>query len=66
MIQFQSTGDFKEYLSNEVVTSGEVKDELNITNVELTSLVNNNTIIPFKRMGEVSLFLKEDLEKVKK
>lgn len=55
----------REFVVNEVFTTPEAIEFLGISRARMSTLIKQQKIIPLKKFGCVSLFLKEDLDKKK-
>lgn len=51
----------REFIVNEVLTTPEAIEFLEISRARLSAMIKNGKIIPVKKLGCVSLFLKYDL-----
>lgn len=58
----QNKEDFIKYVRNEVLTSSEVIEELQISRQALNSLVKRGKLVPIKELSRDRLFLREDIE----
>lgn len=56
----------REFILNEVLTTPEALEFLDISRARLSAMIKNKKIKPVKKFGCVSLFLKDDLEEKKK
>jgi len=65
MHSFKSDDEFKAFLQDNILVSSEACELLGISRSRLSRLISDKTIVPFKKMGNVSLFLKSDLESSK-
>lgn len=55
----------RKFIMNEVLTTPEAIEFLNISRARLSSMIKNEKIKPVKKLGCVSLFLLEDLAEKK-
>lgn len=56
----------RQFILEEVLTTPEALEFLNISRARLSSLIKNGKINPVKKLGCVSLFLRSDLAEKKK
>jgi Helix-turn-helix domain len=57
--------DIARFVNDEILTSSEATEVLGITRQRLSQLVKNGQLVPLKKEGGVSLFLRSDVEKKK-
>jgi hypothetical protein len=57
--------DISRFINNEILTSAEAMKVLDISRQRLSQLVKNGQLVPLKKEGGVSLFLRSDVEKKK-
>ncbi|WP_088004857.1 helix-turn-helix domain-containing protein [Bacillus mycoides] len=57
--------DLRKWVFDNVMTTPEAIEILGISRARLSHLIKNGKIVPAKKLGCVSLFLREDLEKKK-
>jgi predicted XRE-type DNA-binding protein len=55
----------REFIMNEVLTTPEAIEFLEISRARLSAMIKSKKIKPVKKLGCVSLFLKHDLEEKK-
>lgn len=65
MYTFDNKEQLIEFIQKNVLTSSETVEFLGITRGRLSQLIKNEKIVPIKRSGKDSLFLREDLEERK-
>lgn len=65
MYTFDNKEQLIEFIQKDVLTSSEAVEFLGITRGRLSQLIKNEKIVPIKRSGKDSLFLREDLEERK-
>lgn len=58
--------EVEDFIKNEVLTTSEVKEILNVTRQRLHALVNSERLKPVKRLKSESLFLRTDVEQLQK
>ncbi|MGG1291355.1 DNA-binding protein [Bacillus smithii] len=63
--QFDSREEVEDFIRNEVLTTSEVKEILNVTKQRLHALVSSSRITPIKKTKNDSLFFREDVMKLK-
>ncbi|WP_407969071.1 helix-turn-helix domain-containing protein [Bacillus altitudinis] len=56
----------EDFVMNEVLTSSEAQEFLNVNKQRMSKLLNNDRIQPIKRVGKTTLFLKSDVVLLKK
>lgn len=56
----------EDFIQNEVLTSSEAQEILEINKQRMSKLLNNGRIQPIKRVGKTTLFLKSDVVLLKK
>ncbi|WP_345822050.1 DNA-binding protein [Bacillus pumilus] len=56
----------EDFIQNEVLTSTETQEFLNVNKQRMSKLLNNDRIQPIKRVGKTTLFLKSDVVLLKK
>jgi hypothetical protein len=54
--------EVEDFIKNEVLTTSEVKEILNVTRQRLHALVSSEKLKPIKRLRSESLFLRADVE----
>ncbi|PFE98752.1 DNA-binding protein [Bacillus thuringiensis] len=64
MYELQTKEDVKLFVNENILTSAEVLELLNITRSRLNQLVKAERLIPLKQVKIVSLFWKPDVEKL--
>ncbi|PFW95199.1 helix-turn-helix domain-containing protein [Bacillus pseudomycoides] len=57
--------DKRKWVFDNVLTTPEAIEYLGISRARLSHMIKNGKIVPTKKLGCVSLFLREDLEKKK-
>lgn len=57
--------DLRQWVYDNVLTTPEAIELLGISRARLSHMIKNGKIVPLKKQGCVSLFLREDLEKKK-
>lgn len=62
MQSFKTDEELEAFLQDNVLISSEACELLGISRSRLSRLISDRTIIPFKKSGNVSLFLKNKLE----
>ncbi|MEH7753635.1 helix-turn-helix domain-containing protein [Bacillus toyonensis] len=55
--------DIRQWVYDNVLTTPEAIELLGISRARLSHMIRNGKIVPLKKLGCTSLFLKEDLEK---
>ncbi len=58
--------DKRQWARENILTTPEAIEYLGISRARMSYLIKNGKIVPLKKQGCVSLFLREDLEKKKK
>lgn len=56
----------EDFIHNEVLSTTEVAEILNVNKQRMSALINTERIIPVKKIGRTSLFLRQDVEALKK
>ncbi|MEW4192231.1 helix-turn-helix domain-containing protein [Bacillus altitudinis] len=56
----------EDFVVNEVLTPLEVQEVLNVNRQRISQLLNNGRLKPIKKIGKTTLFLKSDIELLKK
>lgn len=59
-----SRQEVEDFIRNEVLTTSEVKEILNVTRQRLHALVSAEKLKPIKRLKSESLFLRTDIERL--
>nr|WP_236603135.1 helix-turn-helix domain-containing protein [Bacillus cereus] len=57
--------DLRQWVHDNVMTTPEAIEILGISRARMSHMIKNGKIVPAKKLGCVSLFLKSDLEKKK-
>nr|WP_141558709.1 helix-turn-helix domain-containing protein [Bacillus cereus] len=57
--------DIRKWVNDNVMTTPEAIELLGISRARMSHMIKNGKIVPIKKLGCVSLFLREDLEKKK-
>ncbi|EJR31136.1 MULTISPECIES: helix-turn-helix domain-containing protein [Bacillus cereus group] len=57
--------DIRKWINDNVMTTPEAIELLGISRARMSHMIKNGKIVPIKKLGCVSLFLREDLEKKK-
>ncbi|MFK4423965.1 helix-turn-helix domain-containing protein [Bacillus sp. RC51] len=57
--------DKRQWVRDNVMTTPEAIEYLEISRARMSHMIKNGKIVPLKKLGCVSLFLQEDLEKKK-
>lgn len=57
--------DIRKWINDNVMTTPEAIELLGISRARMSHMIKNGKIVPTKKLGCVSLFLREDLEKKK-
>ncbi|KKK10329.1 helix-turn-helix domain-containing protein [Bacillus sp. L_1B0_12] len=55
----------EDFVQNEVLTSSEAREILNVNRQRLSKLIEDGRIQPLKKTGKVTLFLKNDINQLK-
>lgn len=58
--------EVEDFIHNEVLSTTEVAEILNVNKQRMSALINTERIIPVKKIGRTSLFLRQDVESLKK
>ncbi|MEY8844109.1 helix-turn-helix domain-containing protein [Bacillus safensis] len=56
----------EDFIQNEVLTSSEAQEILEVNKQRMSQLLKNDRIRPIKRVGKTTLFLKSDIVLLKK
>lgn len=56
----------EDFMKNEVLTSSEAQEILNVNKQRMSKLHTDDRIRPIKKVGKTVLFLKSDIEQLKK
>ncbi|KJJ41843.1 DNA-binding protein [Bacillus subtilis] len=56
----------EDFIHNEVLSTTEVAEILNVNKQRMSALINTERIVPVKKIGRTSLFLRQDVETLKK
>ena len=62
MFQFHTENELKEFIRNNVLTTTEATEMLDCSRQYINKLVSENKLIPIKKISNVTLFLKSDIE----
>ncbi|PFI96907.1 DNA-binding protein [Bacillus cereus] len=57
--------DVRQWIFDNVMTTPEAIEYLGVSRPRMSHMIKNGKIVPVKKLGCVSLFLREDLEKKK-
>ncbi|MFE6232555.1 helix-turn-helix domain-containing protein [Bacillus subtilis] len=58
--------EVEDFIHNEVLSTTEVAEILNVNKQRMSALINTERIIPVKKIGRTSLFLRQDVEDLQK
>ncbi|WP_424162859.1 helix-turn-helix domain-containing protein [Bacillus amyloliquefaciens] len=58
--------EVEDFVKTEVLSTSEVAEILNVNKQRMSALINTERIIPVKKIGRTSLFLRQDVETLKK
>ncbi|MCY8488740.1 helix-turn-helix domain-containing protein [Bacillus atrophaeus] len=58
--------EVEDFINKEVLSTTEVAEILNVNKQRMSALINTERIIPVKKIGRTSLFLRQDVETLKK
>ncbi|MDR4182463.1 helix-turn-helix domain-containing protein [Bacillus subtilis] len=58
--------EVEDFIHNEVLSTTEVAEILDVNKQRMSALINTERIIPVKKIGRTSLFLRQDVESLKK
>ncbi|MEH6900279.1 helix-turn-helix domain-containing protein [Bacillus safensis] len=56
----------EDFIHNEVLTSTEAQEILEVNKQRMSKLLKDGRLKPIKRVGKISLFLKSDMDQLKK
>lgn len=56
----------EDFIQNEVLTSTEAQEILEINKQRMSKLIKDGRLQPIKRVGQITLFLKSDIDQLKK
>ncbi|MDX5485504.1 DNA-binding protein [Bacillus pumilus] len=56
----------EDFMKNEVLTSSESQEILNVNKQRMSKLHTDGRVSPIKKVGKIVLFLKSDIEQLKK
>lgn len=62
MYKFDTEDDLKDFITHNIVTTAEATQMLNCSRQYINKLVLSNKLIPIKKIGNVTLFFKSDVE----
>jgi len=62
MYKFNNETDLKDFIKSNVITTAEAAQMLNCSRQYINKLVIASKLIPIKKIGNVTLFLKSDVE----
>ncbi|WP_017696940.1 helix-turn-helix domain-containing protein [Bacillus subtilis] len=62
----KSRQEVEDFIHNEVLSTTEVAEILNVNKQRMSALINTERIIPVKKIGRTGLFLRQDVEDLKK
>ncbi|WP_456265673.1 MULTISPECIES: DNA-binding protein [unclassified Bacillus (in: firmicutes)] len=62
----QNRQQVEDFMKNEVLTSLEAQEILNVNKQRMSKLHTDGRVIPIKKVGKTVLFLKSDIEQLKK
>lgn len=65
LYNFQTEKELKDYISSEVLTTSEAVKLLRCSRQYINQLVKEEKLLPIKKAGNTTLFLKSDLLKIK-
>ncbi len=58
--------EVEDFIHNEVLSTTEVAEILDVNKQRMSALINTERIIPVKKIGRTSLFLRQDVESLKR
>lgn len=61
-LHFESDEDLRAYIAEQVLTSPEVLEMLNVTKPRLHAMLAQGKFKPFKDISQIRLFFREDIE----
>lgn len=62
MYQFNTDEEIKQFISENIISTGEAAEILGCTRQYINQLVKENKLIPIKKINYITLFLKSDVE----
>lgn len=62
MYQFNTDEEIKQFISENIISTGEAAEILGCTRQYINHLVKENKLIPIKKINYITLFLKSDVE----
>lgn len=62
---FKNRQEVEDFIQNEVLTSAEAQELLNVNRQRLSKLIEEGRILPVKKEGRVTLFIRSDVERLK-
>lgn len=62
---FKNRQQVEEFIQNEVLTSAEAQELLNVNRQRLSKLIEEGRILPVKKEGRVTLFIRSDVDRLK-
>lgn len=62
MYQFNTDEEIKQFISENIISTGEAAEILGCTRQYVNQLVKENKLIPIKKINYITLFLKSDVE----
>lgn len=61
MYNFTTDEELKEFITNNIISTGEAADLLGCSRQYINQLVKENKLIPIKKVNYITLFLKSDV-----
>lgn len=62
MYQFNTDVEIKQFISENIISTGEAAEILGCSRQYINQLVKENKLIPIKKINYITLFLKSDVE----
>ncbi len=62
MYQFNTSEEIKQFISENIISTGEAAEILGCSRQYINQLVKENKLIPIKKINYITLFLKSDVE----
>lgn len=62
MYQFNTDEDLKQFVTNNIISTGEAAELLGCSRQYINQLVKENKLIPIKKINYITLFLKSDVK----
>ncbi len=62
-LHFESDEDLRRYIAEQVLTTSDLKDTLDVSRQRIYAMLEQGKFVPFKEQKSIRLFFKDDVEK---